>query len=50
MGDIQELIHKNTVTAYNKGVEHERDRIIRMLQSAHSIHEAILKLMEDKKK
>jgi len=35
VSEINELIHKSTMFAYDQGVEHERERIIKLLTTTY---------------
>jgi hypothetical protein len=43
MSDIQDIIHTTTVKAYESGVRHEQERIIKLLE------ELIAKITEETK-
>jgi hypothetical protein len=43
MSDIQDIIHTTTIKAYESGVKHEQERIIKLLEdSLNEGHECIL--------
>ena len=43
MSDLQDLIDRNAQLAYEQGVKHERERIVRLLMEKNALRETILK-------